>query len=132
MIDIKKRYRTVRGERVILDTADIEQDIVSGTIQYPVPRGPDEWHLDGRSYFIGQKQDLVEDIGGLQSYIWVNVYLRDGDRMEIDAHLSRELADELCAPGRVACIKTAMVGGYGHGLTAKDFTYSIETEDEDV
>jgi len=130
MIDLTKRYRTKRGEKVIIDDQGLlgGKVDVSGAIQYPQQLGADIWHADGKSHFMGESRDLVEDIGGLQTYIWVNVYMRDESRMEIDAHLTRELADELCAPGRIACIRSAVVGGHGTGLTAKDFTYSFETE----
>lgn len=106
MIDISKPVKTRDGQPVtiLIDKARGQYPLIGYVGESDIVRF---WTADGKYYENGQESrfDLVQS-----NVFWVNIYPTSMFGLA-DIHASREKADSVAAPGRIACVRVEFVEG---------------------
>lgn len=112
-IDINKKYRTRSGLEVrIYATDGCGKTPVHGAVLEKGEWKFAAWSIDGKYPFPCANYDLIEVKPRIKRTVWVNVY---ADRNS-SLFKTKEQADKLCQPDRLACVKVEIDCEEGEGL----------------
>jgi hypothetical protein len=112
MIELGKHYKTRDGREVRIYAVDGSGSVpVHGAIKNTYGWEPYQWIKDGRSYLKDGPEDLIEVKPRIQREVWINVYPQCAN-----LHGSKNEANSVYAPHRIACVKVIIDCEKGEGL----------------